>query len=493
MLKFNVKNKTIPQVYINIGACLDIPTGNMITGKNGETIINGGLGKVVTLVGAGNTFKSTILYYQMLSAANKIKYSTPTDMMTYDTEINISLDRLTSFAKKFENFDEGVITGQTGNDPDWGITDKSLLPAETWINDLNDYAVAKAKDKNTKTTLTAFKDPYSANALVVPTPTFAMIDSLSEFESSKTVDMLSKDLEDSSKNTYAMQQGKFKQMFMSTLPRLCNMSNTHLLATAHIGEKINMDTGPMAKYNQPTKKLQYLKQGDAVKGVSGKFFFLSNSGWYAHTASALKNQTTKQAEYPAHKDDDNASDLNVVKLTMLRSKNGASGYTIELVVSQIEGVLPTLTEFHYVKGNGRFGIEGSNISYHMVLYPDTNLSRTTVRTKINNDPLLRRAINITSELLQLNTFHPRYREQGLLCTPEELYKDIKALGYDWNVLLQTREFWIPDQYCTTVKPFLSVMDLLKMRRELYTPYWMDSDKKIKKAYAKLFNGYEDGK
>jgi len=80
---------------------------------------------------------------------------------------------------------------------------------------------------------------------------------------------------------------------------------------------------------------------------------------------------------------------------------------------------------------------------------------------------------------------------GLLCTPLELYTDLKEMGYDWDVLLQTREYWIPDQYSTTVIPFCSVMDLLKMRKGLYTPYWLDDDKKIKKAYAKLFNGSEE--
>lgn len=482
MLKFKVRQKTLPQVYINIGACMDIPTGSIVTGKKGESIINGGLGKVVTLAGAGNTFKSTILIYQMLSAANRIKYTSPTALTTYDTEINISLDRLTDFAQRFDNFDSGVITGENGTEPDWSVTDKSLQPAEEWVNDLNEYATAKAKDKKNLLTLTAFKDPYSDSALQVPTPTFAMIDSLSEFEAGKTVDMLSKDIDDSSTNTFAMKQGLFKQKFLSTLPRISNMSNTYILTTAHIGEKINMDTGPMAKYNQPTKKLQYLKQGDAVKGVSGKFFFLSNSGWYAHTASVLKNQTTRLPEYPLSKDDNSETELNVVKITMLRSKNGASGYTLELVVSQNEGVLPTLTEFHYVKSNGRFGIEGSNISYHMVLCPDINLSRTTVRRKINENPALRRAINITSELLQLNTFHPSLRESGLLCTPEELYKDLKELGYDWDVILKTREYWVPDQYSKEVKPFLSVIDLLNMRKGTYHPYFMDKDKKVKKEY-----------
>ena len=65
-----------------------------------------------------------------------------------------------------------------------------------------------------------------------------------------------------------------------------------------------------------------------------------------------------------------------------------------------------------------------------------------------------------------------------MCTPKELYEDIKKLGYDWNVLLDTRGYWTIDQYTNKV-PFLSTVDLLKMRKGLYTPYFLKDNKEKK--------------
>ena len=111
-------------------------------------------------------------------------------------------------------------------------------------------------------------------------------------------------------------------------------------------------------------------------------------------------------------------------------------------------------------------------SYHLDIYPEVNLSRTTVRKKIDSDKKLRRAIKITSDLLQMQTFMPQYK--NLYCTPKELYDDIKKLGYDWNVLLDTRDWWTIKQYSASnnLKPFLSTLDLLLLRYENKKPYWL---------------------
>lgn len=477
MLKFGFDNKTTPKMLINIGALFDVPTASLVTGRKGETIYNGGLGQVTGIVGAGNNYKSTILHYMMLAAASRIAEATETAMTTYDTEVNISLDRLTSLANRFPSLPPEPITG---DDAIWSITDKTTQPANEWAVDINKYAEAKSKDKKSKCIYQAFTDPYSKKELEAHIPTFVEIDSLSEFEAGSTMDMLSNDLDSSDTNTFAMKQGLFKTKFLSTLPRISNMSNTFFLLTAHIGEKINMATGP-AVYQQPTRKLQYLKQGDAIKGVSTKFFFLLNNAWFAHTASLLKNQTTKLPEYPSSKDDKHETELNTVKLTQLRSKNGPSGYTIEVVVSQTEGVLPSLTEFHYIKENGKYGIDGSNVHYSLDLYPEVSLSRTTVRSKLREDNKLRRAVNITAELLQTHIFHAQLSNEDLLCTPKELYDDIKKLGYDWNILLSTRGYWTIDQYDNKV-PFLSTIDLLKIRKGKYFPYFLNEDKTLKDKY-----------
>ena len=99
---FAMDNRVKPKVYINVGCCLDIPSCSLIPGARGETIYNGGLGQVVGIVGAGNNFKSTLIHYLSLSAARCIKEATDTYILTRDTEMNVSLDRLEALAKPFK-------------------------------------------------------------------------------------------------------------------------------------------------------------------------------------------------------------------------------------------------------------------------------------------------------------------------------------------------------------------------------------------------------
>jgi hypothetical protein len=139
-------------------------------------------------------------------------------------------------------------------------------------------------------------------------------------------------------------------------------------------------------------------------------------------------------------------------------------------VSQQEGVHGPLSEFHYCKVNDRFGIDGTLQHYSLDLMPDVKLSRTTVRGKLDSDPKLRRAMNITSEMLQMRQLWDDVPED-VMCTPKQLYEDIKKLGYDWDVLLNTRGWWTCDNDKHPI-PYLSTMDLLQMRVGNYKPYWL---------------------
>jgi hypothetical protein len=159
---------------------------------------------------------------------------------------------------------------------------------------------------------------------------------------------------------------------------------------------------------------------------------------------------------------------------------------IQLLVSQQDGILPALSEFHYIKVNDRYGLEGNVQNYTLALRPDIALSRTKVRSKINGDPLLRRALNITSEMCQINQLYD-YLDDDIYCTPKQLYDDLKAKGYDWEMLLKTRGRWTYDNDQHPV-PFLSTMDLMRMRAGKYHPYWLADDKKTilqPKQYKKL--------
>ena len=481
---FGSNLKSLPKVSINIGACLDIPTGSLITGAKGEIIINGGLANSTGMVGRGNNYKSTIVHYMQLQGMNRMREgmhaSVPIELQTYDTECNISLDRLEDLSTNMLNIPQHPITQADV----WMVTDKSQLTADVWVDKMFAFMDTKSTMKEAVIEYQCFKDPYGDGCLKLPFPSFIEIDSLTEFEAKSTTDMLSSGLDDSNTNTYAMKQGGFKTKVFSQLPAKVTGSNSYLAVTAQLGKGIAIASGPMSA--PEPKKLQFLKQGEEIKGATGKFNFLTLNAFVANNASKLVNQTTKKAEYPLdNKADSLETELNSVRLTVLRSKFGPSGSNIVIVVSQNEGVVPTLTEFENIKENGRFGLEGSLISYNVCIMPDVKISRTTVRTKINENKQLRRAINITSELQQLNLYmgnNPLIRE--VMCTPKELYDDIKALGYDWDIILRTREYWTIDQYDNKI-PYLSSVDLLRMRKGLYHPYFLNEDKTLKTKYKDL--------
>ena len=455
------------KIMINIGALMDIPTGFYIKCKDGRSVLLGGLGGITAIVGRGNRYKSTIMHYMMLSAMDRMFSTSETSGSTYDTEINIHEHALQRFISRFDNLKDRDIL----NDGTWSITDKTIYYANKWYEHLKVFLKQKEDNAKKFEVETPFSSRDKETPLKLVMPTFCEIDSFSEFETENVANIQNdNELGDSGGNTVHMRQGLDKTRFLMEAPGLFGKNNHFLLITAHIGSDIQIAQGP---YAAPVpKKLQYMKQGDKIKGVTDKFFFLMNNCWHAVNSTPLINQGTKGPEYPRDPND-NASgdtDLNIVALTQLRSKSGPSGYTLDIVVSQSEGVLPSLTEFHFLKNQERFGISGSLQHYNLDLLPDVKLSRTTVRGKIDTDPILRRALNITAELCQMHQYYRSIKD--ILCTPKQLYDDIAALGYDWNeILSNTRGYWVFNDDQHPVR-FVSTMDLLNMRAGTYQPTFL---------------------
>lgn len=459
----------------NIGALFDIPTGKYVKGRFGEWILNGGLGAITAVVGIGNNFKSTILHYMLLMVLARFTESTAS---TYDTEINISKSRLAELAAWIEGLEDEQVL-DVGR---WIITDKTEYYANEWYEIFKSYLKGKQDNAKQFERTSPFFDHKKGENIKMLVPTPAEVDSFTEFETEDVAGMqAANELGDSGANTIFMRQGQSKTRFLQDVPKLVNKSNSPLLMTAHIGKVIGMD--PRAA---PVKKLQYLKNGDVIKGGTDKFLFLTTNCWQAANAVPLINETSKGAEYPRSSDEvyKGDTDLNLVTLTNLRNKNGMSGFLMQIIVSQKEGVLPSLTEFHYLKTNDRFGFQGNVQNYQLVLCPEIALSRTTIRSKIAKHPELRRALNILAELSQM-TYMQRTEHEEYLCTPQQLYDDLKKQGYDWDYLLKhTRGWWTFDNEKPVIRKkdnapmyFLSTKDLLMMRQEKYFPFWMDPQTK----------------
>ncbi len=417
------------KALINIGATLDIPTGYFIQGTRGEWVLNGGLGNTCAVVGIGNSFKSTILRYIELSAMNKIFSVLPTSLMSYDTEINIHINHQLKLAARFEYL-KNVSLIQNGY---WHISDKTTFYANKWYEKVKDFIQNKIDNKKEIFYSTPFVDFDGKSQFKMMVPTFGDIDSFSEFETEDVAKIQDEnELGDSGGNTIHMRQGLAKTRFLMDIPNLCGRGNHYMLMTAHVGKEIQMASGPIPQ--APTKTLHTLKNGDKIKGVTGKFFFNLATCWQTVNVTPLINQSNKTVEYPKNSDDNTNmdTDLNIVSLRILRNKAGKSGIMQEVIISQSEGLLPELTEFHFIKSNDRFGISGTLQHYNLDLVPDIKLQRTTVRGKIDESPELRRALNISAELLQMKQYGMHL---DVWCEPKVLYEDLIKLGYDWKVLL----------------------------------------------------------
>ncbi len=453
---------------INVGACYDVPTGTFVRGVHGEWILNGGLGFLTGWTGIGNNFKTTNMNYQQGTAMARMGKGSAGQ--SYDTESNIHEHRLSTIALAIRDFHgEDVVTNGRWRALDKNtIVDGRPMMGERWYDTYRDFIGLKKKNAQKLLVVTPFLD-RDGSPLKIIQPTFSIIDSISYFQTSDVVKMSEEnELGDSGANTIFMRQGIHKKRLLMEVPGMTSGAFDYMQMSCHLGDRFMQDPRAI-----PKKELQFLPTDIELKGVPKDFTYNLANFWICRNATPLRNDTTKAPEYPRDQDDDlkGDTDLFTVTVQQLRSKSGPTGIILTIVVSQIEGVLPDLTEFNHIKERGRFGFEGNNINYNIVLCPDIKLQRTTVRRKLNENPDLRRAVNILSEIRQMYDLW-KNMDKKLICTPEELYNDIKNLGYDWNQLLATRGWWAPEGVSDV--PFLSSMDLLKMRIGEYIPFWMEN-------------------
>lgn len=453
----------------NVGCLFDVPTGQYFLGSHGESILNGGLPPVQSVAGPGNSFKSAIVGFFNLTVAERIK---PFNILYYDTENSFTYVRVANLSKRLEKLSALDLADDTvpTHERKVVITSAVELLGDEFFEALKGYAKELSKSKSKTTYTSPFLNSRNEHITMLK-PMGIVIDSLSEFKvSAQEAAIVDKhSIGSSGQNILYMRQGIAKKQLITQLPNLCAKSGFNVSMVAHVGDEFELDG-----YAPKKHKLTHAKKGSKVTGATKAFEFLNNSLYEIFSSTLLNNKERNTGvRYPVLEKDlaEDCVDLMLVNLKITRNKSGLSGVNIDLVISQREGVLPHLSQFHFIKTSNNYGISGNNTWYSLDLLPDIKLSRTTVRGKIDEDPELRRALEITSELAQMQ-FYWNDLEEGLMCTPEELYVDLKKLGHDWSTLLNTRGYWVYKEDEADELPFLSTMDLLRMRKGLYKPYWM---------------------
>ena len=477
----------------NIGAGFDVPTATVLTGKYGESILNGGYTIFNGMAGKANVFKSALLEWMELAAQERIYYALDIipDTLKYDTEINKNEGHIRNFATELPAF-------RNTNPIDSGnmvITDKSKYSGNKFFEVMKESL--KSKDEKDSVWITLpFLDRDNKTLYRCKMPTFGGVDSLTEFDTDAEREMSDEnELGESGANTLFMKSGLFKTRFLMELSPIIHSKLHYMGMVAQIGNEVSIQSGPMPV--APKKSLNGMKNGEVMKSVTSKFSFLSSILYQPISAKALYNGSRMEDGplYPMEKSDKdfkskNDNDLFEIQLKCLRNKHGPSEFLMTVILSQSLGVQRELSEFHFIKER-RFGLEGNLQNYNIVLLPEVKLSRTTVRRKLDDNYKLRRAVNILAEILQFRDLKPIALARGdVNCSPEELYNDLKAQGYDWNVLLETRGWYCPNNDDPKLIPFLSSIDLLRMRKGLYFPFWMDPETKKRKPEYDNYKPYE---
>lgn len=456
---------------MNLGCLFDIPVGRYYLGKNGESILNGGLQHITGVCGRGNSYKSTLSHHLNLTVVNR--YST-VNQLIYDSEYSLTNARINQLALRMHNiggqdiFREGRCI----------LTDGSTMANEYW-DSVRDFGDKKAKAGKAAEAKTPFF--IDGNQITITLPTLLEIDSMSQMQFDATETIHDKAQADSKEqNAVALRDNLIKSRILGQMPSVASKSQIYTTVVAHMGDDLSLD--PMAP---PQKKLSTMKQKIKFKKVPENFTFLTNNLYYCSGARAHANQADKTPYFPKNADDRNPGDqdLQIIQVQNLRAKAGPSGIPFNIVVSQTEGLLPALTELTYLRNNKKvsnqsfpmgFGINGNDRGYALDLYPEVKMSRTTVRGISDDDYLLCRALEITSEMCQMQliwkTLEDKYR-----MTPEELAKRLVERGYKLEELLNTRGYWIFEG-CEDPLDFLSTMDLLRMANDEYHPYWMPKKK-----------------
>lgn len=461
----------------NIGCLTDIPTGTYVKGVRGENVLTGGRMSIDSFTGGGNMFKSDFLLFPIFRCLERYPSHRA---IIYDTEMSLKYQRFYRIASQMPSIaDYDWKTGSVSQDPLLLLLQKCDVPGEQFFEMIKDLGEEKRKHAKQLMQTLPIYDLDGVTPIRILAPTHIGIDSISKFSSSKQDEAVEKnEVGDKDNNTMYMRDGNVKTQLIDQLPKLAANGGLRFTLVAHIGMVIEING-----YAPKAVELTFAKNGHKKKGVPPSFSYINE-----HLIEVVNSKPLHKDGipfYPSKKTDrEKGNDLFVVTGVSSRNKGGPSGIFYPFVISQNEGILVGLTEYAYIKENDKYGLQGNNTTFQLCLVPDVNMMRTTVREISATNPKVQRALEITSEMCQMERIWRR--EGGLHIPPSELYENLKAKGYDWDMLLDTRGYYMAKEDEVGQKPFLSTMDLLEMAAGTYHPYWLKEDKQtIKKDHWKI--------
>lgn len=456
----------------NVGLLFDVPTSTNVRGVRGENILMGGQAFVHSFTGPGNSFKTDLILWGPMQCLNRYPSHRA---IIYDTENSLKYARFNRIAQSMTNLKEYNFGEHIyDEDPLLIFVQKANVGGEDMFERIKDMGKEKQKNRKAITYTLPVRDS-SGSLLTSLQPHHWACDSLSAFSVASVEEKIvdKNEIGDSGANTLFMKDGAAKTQMIMQLPKVTVSGAIYYSCTAHIGQKIEMDP-----YAPKAANLAFSKKGHKTKGAPEKFMYINDFLLEVMGTKPLVDK--KMPIYPRHESDrEENNDLFVITAVNSRNKNGPSGVAFPIIVSQAEGIKESLTHYAYLKEHDKFGIGGNDRFYHLDLLPDLKLQRTTIRSECDTNEKLQRVLEITTQMLQFRKIW-RVDDYQTHCTPAELYQKVIDQGYDWDVLLDSRSYWMFKEDEVDQKPFLSTLDILELAEGRYHPYWLAADKKTVK-------------
>lgn len=429
---------------LNTGLPMDIATGSFVGGVDGHMFLSGGIGPISGVSGKSQTYKSTAV----LSAVAKILQIYPdTDALIYDTETTLKFDRVAKLAGDPSLNDRGV------------VINPSTCPT---IDDFDEYirtiTEEKAKHKKDYMIETPFIDYRNGEPFRMMIPTICVVDSLSFATSKMQDDMYEKlALSDGKNQTTHMVDGHKKDLFIRKMNRLAVSHGLYFIFTAHLGTNMNLTNSHLP----PSKEMQYMRQDAKLKNVSPSFHRLTNPLIETRKATLLQD-SKKECEYPDG-EGSSVNELSAIESVIIRCKgDSGSGSSFSQISSQTNGILPEVSNYHFLKENGEeVLISGTSAARRCSIYPDVVFNRKTLRAKARENYELARALELSAQLAYIQKYWTTDTRSAVnLSLPKkDFVEKINADKTLRDEILNSRGYWT---YGENDRKFMSLYDIVEL-------------------------------
>ncbi|AFI55348.1 hypothetical protein TSMG0065 [Halocynthia phage JM-2012] len=479
---FNSKNKQHRSLDVtcafNVLPLIDHLTGQWVVGEDEENILVGGFVHHTGIIAPANAGKSALGLHMFCAVGNRYQNTTG---HIYETEGTMPAGRVTEASARLHDGEPFDIKQMVHDEePRFSMIDGTSLKLDAWADTMAEERDVRNKQRGVKkheVTLPFKLNEVRGNKVVKPMIVF--IDSATEAEATSVTKLQEEGTDATKGQTSFMRDGWVKtKVYGRSMVSMATQGDIFVISTGSIDSFVDMGGMPG---KAPEKTMGHMAGSKRMKGLGTSYKKLTSNIWQFGQPKPLFKGTASKDKlpmFPLNKDDEylDNKDLEFVSIQNLRGKAGGSGAVFELVRSQRDGILPGVTEFLFLKTWGKvhkeYGYHSpAQYQFALDLLPEVTFRNTTLRETINNNPLFRRALELTFGMKMEFIAKQSVECTKYRCTPKELYDDIKSMGFDWNILLNTRGFWQFKEEEDPSLPYLSILDLLKMRVGEYTPKW----------------------